>query len=653
MREDMPESTDHDGSMLHRPFTDTAVGHYFSGDEDRQQKLDLLTHQIPYGGILLIWGEPGIGKTALLHYLETRVNESCRVCRLDAESCIDPRQFVVQILDCFAWQSDIKYNSDGSPLRALRDHLGILQRNGYAPVLMIDDAEDLPDSVFGILEQLFDGDGQGQLTLVLSGSAELKKRLASPLLQPLASYIVHEFELSPLSAAEQTAYVQARLTWAGIENMGPFSATTLKFIYAASRGVPRRINELAQVFWDNRKSGGVGGKAKPVQPWLRQLRYVGPIILISLGVALFNEPVREAIFPAPVSQTSLATRHPEISATAAGVRGDSAGQVTASADDRSGDMATSTSSVSDPQAEAPKPETSATNDNAASVQEETTAPADGSATAIAQVDTVQDEASAPATNESDDRRQTLETQTRMIGEIAVERTRAELAEATALADQTGIAATETDQGQWWLSQPADQYAVQLMAMEASKVDRYLNQHELTSTVTTFRVKGGDKDLLAVAVGPFVDKADAEAKALQWQQRLPGIRPWIRSVASIQQAVKVQRSESAVEWLARVKANEQQLLHAPADAYVVQLMAVNRKAVTDFVDKHGLASKVVYFRTRVDGQERYAALIDDFTDREQAMAAGHRIAAELKGIQPWVRSLASVQKVIRDYEDHPR
>jgi len=659
MREDMSEAVTNDRPISLRPFIDVAAGHYFSGDDDRQQKLDLLTHLIPYGGILLIWGESGIGKTTLLHYLETRVNESCRVCRLHAEDCVEPRKLVSRMLECFAWQSDVKYGSDGSQLRALRDHLGILHRNGYAPVLMIDDAEGLSDTAFGILEQLFDEQGQKLLTLVLAGTAELKKRMASPLLQPLAANIVHEFELPPLTAAEQAAYIQARLAWAGIDEMGPFHATTLKFIFAASRGMPRRINELAQVFWDNRKSDRNSGNAKPARPWLRQLRYVAPIVLISLGVALFNAPIRKALFPSPVSHTGVSTQHSEPLVTADNEPEEHATQPTSSADDKTV-TGPSVAGVLSPQLEAPMAEASTAIGNEPAMHDTAEVSADDSTAVMAQVGSGQNNTPTLETAtveppgveavETADR-QAIESQTQLIGEAIVERTRAELAASESR--QIEPAGTATDQEQWWLSQPADQYAVQLMAMSDDEVERYLHKHELAATVSTYRVKRGDNDLLAVAVGPFGDKADAEAQAQQWQLRLPGIRPWVRSVASIQQAVKAQSPESAVEWLARVKANEQQLLQAPANAYAVQLMAVDRKAVTDFVNKHGLADKVVYFRTRVDGQERYAALMEGFTDREQAMAAGHRVAAELKGVRPWVRSMASVQKVIRDYDDHPR
>jgi septal ring-binding cell division protein DamX len=125
------------------------------------------------------------------------------------------------------------------------------------------------------------------------------------------------------------------------------------------------------------------------------------------------------------------------------------------------------------------------------------------------------------------------------------------------------------------------------------------------------------------------------------------------VASIQQAVRSGETASAGEWLAHVRANEQQLLQARPKDYAVQLLAMDREGVTGFVNKHGLAGKVVYFRTRVNGQERYAALMGGYADRDQALAAGHRIAAETRGIHPWVRSLASVQEVIRNYDDHPR
>lgn len=648
----MPEQTTEAVNHTHtapppRLFVDAASGHYFCGDEDRQQKLDLLTHQIPYGGIILLWGEPGIGKTALLAHLDSRVNEFCRVCRLDGRLCDEPRQFVTRLLECFRRQSDNKQGADGSPLRALRDHLEILQRNGHPPVLMIDDADRLPDAVFDILEQLLGDDGEKRLTLLLAGSADLKKRMASPVMQPLAAHLAHEFELSPFSAEEQAAYVRARLNWGGMDDMGPFHTATLKFIYAASRGVPRRVNELAQVFLDNRKADGDGGRTSSPRHWRRQLRYVLPIVLISVGVAVFNEPIREALFPAadtPVAadarsgQRQLALTLPPATTTAAD------GPEATAEDDRPQHNTTVTQNS--PPVPAAEPDGG---------QATATPPATltkSIAATLAQADSGAGEA-APggAPNSTAAARRPVPEQGQNSAAAAAEHAGTEPAAAIEPASRTSEPGI--DRGQWWLSQPADQYAVQLMAAKDSDVSRYLRQHGIASAVTAYRVSGPDKALVAVAVGPFASKDEAHAQALQWQQRLPGIHPWVRSVASIQQTVRDLHPLSTSEWLARVEANERRLLAAPADTYAVQLLALNRKGVTDFVARHGLSDKVVYFRTRVDGKERYVALIEDFTDRGQAEAAGARIAASLKGVHPWVRSLASVQQAIRGYEDHPR
>jgi len=694
-----------DDATARKPFPEHDGDQYFAGDAGRVQRLNLLAHLVPYGGVLLVLGESGVGKTALLRQLLMRASDSCRICQLSANACIDPRQALHEMLECFAWQADADRSLGGAQLRILREHLGILRRNGYAPVLVIDDADALSDTVFGVLEQLFDGDSADLLTLVLAGEATLKKRLASPLLQPLNAHVTHEIELSPFSAEEQADYIRQHMEWAGIDGMGPFQPSALKFIYVASRGVPQRINELARVFWANKKPEGDAAQNTHSwlrAPWLRQLRYILPVVAISLTAAIFHEEIRTRLFPAPVP--SLADKTAETGSLVAENDEQHVEQLAqsplvqppplASASTRRQSIMQEKMDTAIVAAAADKPVSLSGPDPVIVSTPETmpivsSAKIEGPASSVAvpghPVDIAATNTSASLTAKADsdekvspelsgreangaaeappisgnETAKTLaETEPRRqdVTEAAVKAVANNVAGAR-VAERAGgkpaaAAASERDDN-WWLAQPAGQYAVQLLAMEDRVVKAYIERYKLAGRVATFHVRGGKQALLAAAMGPFVTQAEASAAAQQLQQRLSGVKPWVRTVGSIHEAVASYRSQQSPDWLARVYQHEQQLLQEPPQHFAVQLMAMDQEAVTGFVTKNGLADQVVYFRTRSSGQELYAALLGSFPSRQQALAAGHELSRQTKGVRPWVRSLASVQQVIRSNHDHPR
>jgi|GEM_PF-3683044 len=627
------------------PFPEDDIDFYFNGDEERIQRFNRLVPLLSSGGVLLVVGESGVGKSVLLRELLHSASESCRICQLSPGACIDPRQALGEMLDCFASQADIDRSLDDVQLRCLREHLGIIRRNGYAPVLVIDDAEALPDTVFAILEQLFDSDGADLLTLVLAGDSRLKQRLSTRLLQPLNTHVAHELEIQPFSAEEQVDYIRQHLQRVGFEGMGPFQTKTLKFIHVASRGIPRRINELARVFWASNKTspGTRKGMALLTGPRLKQLRLILPLLFISTVAALFYIQFRST--PSQVASTEQVSTdiselgderlradvrdgdHPSVPASMVAASKDSTQSATEATGTRLQEMDGSTQSSipTDMAQQAPPLQIDAQQQQPKGSSTDSTVSSEVAAAAVIAL-------SQPGhgTKEGD--------------------TGSGRRQGSAAAPQTDLPRSDD----WWLTQPGSQFAVQLMAMQGQAVRDYIARHGLEAfNIATFRVRGGQQDLLAAALGPFATRTEADTAARQWQQRLPGIKPWVRSVASIQQVVSGNHRQAMPDWMAVVAKHEQALLKQRPQDYAVQLMAMDQATVTGFVAKYGLTDRVMYFRTRSGGRVVYAALLGSYPSRQQAEEAGQLIAQQTRGVRPWVRSLASVQQVIRTRPDHPR
>lgn len=714
-----------------QPFAEHDEEHYFAGDADRVQRLDLLAHLVPSGGVLLVIGESGVGKTTYLRQLIPKISGSCRICQLSASASIDPQQTMRELLDCFAWQANVVAGVGGAQLRILQEHFGLLRRNGYTPVVVVDDAEALPDSVLGVLEQLFDADNRNLLALILVGDASLKKRITAPLRRLLNANVSHELVLAPFSVQEQRDYIHQRLQWAGIDEMGPFHSSALKFIYVASRGMPRRTNQLARVFWADKNSGNLTGKASSWHGlrWprlrgagLQQLRYIIPLLFVSSSAAIYHVEIRSALFP-PATEPTLAlkgdasagidnelllVKRNEAPVVKSVVDGDGKGSVIQEQSLRLGrsnkanldDLVRSKVSVEETQKMmsagglGTMPELITTlnvqpliatqavtalkqsaglamstrlNNNAnenSLVNSSNNSVRAGFDVPAIQVPRKEPDVMVGALADEANMAQQLLKQLRQnlsidsAREVDKESRQHTALSAVVVVEQPAKVearkiASALRNNDWWLDQPAGQFAVQLMAMEESVARQYIERNDLAGRVAVFSVQGKkEQGLMAIASGPFLTQSAATDAARMLQQQLTDIKPWVRSVSSIQKAVVDFQRSNKPYWNSLVKKHEQQLLQGSAQDYVVQLMAMDRQAVTQFVTKNRLADQVMYFRTRSGAQELVAAVLGSYTSRQQALNAGHDIAGKARGVRPWVRSLASVQKIIRSQTDRP-
>ena len=85
----------------------------------------------------------------------------------------------------------------------------------------------------------------GLLQIVLIGQPELRTMLARPELEQLAQRVIARYHLGALAEAETAQYLRHRLGVAGLGTANPFSKAAMRRIHKHSRGVPRRINLLA------------------------------------------------------------------------------------------------------------------------------------------------------------------------------------------------------------------------------------------------------------------------------------------------------------------------------------------------------------------------------------------------------------------------
>ena len=194
------------------------------------------------GGILLLTGEVGTGKTTLCRSLLERLPD-----KIDVGIILNPRMKVEELLQTVCEEFHIAIAAPGSGIKvyvdALYRHLLEGNAQGRRAILIIDEAQNLDPQVLEQLRLLtnLETDTRKLLQIFLIGQPELQDMLAQPEMRQVAQRIVARFHLGQLSQREVGAYVAHRLRLSGAPpNL--FPEALMKPLYRASKGVPRLLN---------------------------------------------------------------------------------------------------------------------------------------------------------------------------------------------------------------------------------------------------------------------------------------------------------------------------------------------------------------------------------------------------------------------------
>ena len=194
------------------------------------------------GGLSLITGEIGCGKTMLAHTLAERLAG-------DAGPVISlpyPKVTPAELLGHLAVGVGMGPMPRGKLARvaALGSHLAALQRNGRRPVLVVDEAQLATPSLLEEIRLLTNHEDRQakHLHVVLLGQPELRDRVRRrPQIDQRVSLRYH---VEPMDESDVGGYVTHRLAVAGASR-AIFSDTALATLATRSGGVPRRVNTLA------------------------------------------------------------------------------------------------------------------------------------------------------------------------------------------------------------------------------------------------------------------------------------------------------------------------------------------------------------------------------------------------------------------------
>jgi general secretion pathway protein A len=237
--------------LRQEPFSIAPDPRYLYMSERHREALAHLLYGVNGGGgFVLLTGEIGAGKTTVCRCFLEQVPKRTHVAYV-----FNPALSVIELLQtvCDEFRIPVAPHA-GAVVATVKDHVDALNRFllethavGQNSVLIIDEAQSVSAEVLEQLRLLtnLETTERKLLQIMLIGQPELRTMLAQPELEQVAQRVIARYHLDALSEAETRRYIRHRLTVAGARGANPFSRDAMVRIHALARGIPRRINLIA------------------------------------------------------------------------------------------------------------------------------------------------------------------------------------------------------------------------------------------------------------------------------------------------------------------------------------------------------------------------------------------------------------------------
>lgn len=215
--------------FFHGPTHRRAVAHLLFGLEQRE-------------GFVVVTGEAGCGKTAMLGHLLDTIADGAFAAGTVLSSRLDGDDMLRAAASAF----DLPFEGADKValLRRLRDFLAGCHDGGIAALLLVDEAHNLSPAALDELRMLSNLSVGSEVPLqtVLLGLPRLGRLIIEQ--EPLRQRVVATCHLGPMGPSETHDYVLHRLNVAGWADDPEFGEDCFAPIHAATGGVPRRVNQL-------------------------------------------------------------------------------------------------------------------------------------------------------------------------------------------------------------------------------------------------------------------------------------------------------------------------------------------------------------------------------------------------------------------------
>jgi len=209
----------------------------------KQTLVDGLCEALDERASVLLVGEPGVGKTAVLRALRHRIPQAGFRLTYCHNATLGRRDFYRQL--CLALGLSPSATA-AAVFYAISTHVQDLAKERTCPVFLLDEAHLLHQDTLNHLHILlnYEWDSRALLSLILVGLPELQDRLELRRNRSLLSRIHHRFAIGPLTSDDTAAYIRMRLVRAGCDRE-IVASDAIAMIHEATRGAMRDIDRIA------------------------------------------------------------------------------------------------------------------------------------------------------------------------------------------------------------------------------------------------------------------------------------------------------------------------------------------------------------------------------------------------------------------------
>jgi putative secretion ATPase (PEP-CTERM system associated) len=233
-------------NLRERPFALSPDPDYLYRSRVHTEALSYLRYGIEgHAGFIVITGEIGSGKTTLLQTALRGVDKHTAVARV-VNTQLDARDLLEAVMLDFGLTPEPGL-SKPRLLRVLAEYLVEQRVNGRLALLVIDEAQNLSLSALEEVRMLsnLETEKSKLIQIALVGQPELRAMMGRPELEQLRQRVTVSYHLPALDVEETAAYINHRLARAATGSPLAFPREVTDLVHQASRGVPRRINVVA------------------------------------------------------------------------------------------------------------------------------------------------------------------------------------------------------------------------------------------------------------------------------------------------------------------------------------------------------------------------------------------------------------------------
>lgn len=231
--------------LAEAPFNITPDSRFLFLSRRHREALGALVYGIrERKGFILLTGEIGSGKTTVCRALIQELRADNARIAVILNPGLNEIELLKSINDEYGLPS--YYDTKKGLIDVLNQFLIEQHKSGTNVVLIIDESQNLEPALLEQIRMLsnLETEDTKLIQIVLMGQPELNDTLALSQLEQLNQRITVRYHIGPLTEEEMQAYIRHRLFVARAKIEVELTPGALRMAYAATRGIPRRINVL-------------------------------------------------------------------------------------------------------------------------------------------------------------------------------------------------------------------------------------------------------------------------------------------------------------------------------------------------------------------------------------------------------------------------